>query len=91
MDGQAGLRLSCSSFLMNIICAVHKKAVDQITINIKHKQVCMTRKCHNHTLQTNPWHHEEETQNTYSHMISKSNQLSRSHPDDFKTRNNTKC
>ena len=27
----------------------------------------MTRKYHNHTLQTNPQHHEEETQNTNSH------------------------
>ena len=28
----------------------------------------MTRKYHNHTLQINPWHHEEETQNTNSKM-----------------------
>ena len=27
----------------------------------------MTRKDHNHTLQTNPRHHEDETQNTNSH------------------------
>ena len=27
----------------------------------------MTRKYHNHTLQTNPGHHEEEIQNTNSH------------------------
>ena len=31
----------------------------------------LTRKCHNHTLQTNPWHQQEETQNTNSHMTSK--------------------
>ena len=28
----------------------------------------MTRKYHNPTLQTHPWHREEETQHTYSHM-----------------------
>ena len=27
----------------------------------------MSRKCHNHRPQTNPWHHEEETQNTDTH------------------------
>ena len=27
-------------------------------------QVSMTRRCHNHRLQTKPWHHEEGTQNT---------------------------
>ena len=27
----------------------------------------MTRKCHYHRLQTNPWHREEETHNTDSH------------------------
>ena len=62
---------------------------DQITINIKHKKVNMTRKCHSCTLQTNPWHREEEIQKTYNHMISESNQLSLPHRDDFKTRNYT--
>ena len=33
----------------------------------------MGRKYHKHTLQTNPRHREEETQNTNSHMTSKSN------------------
>ena len=31
------------------------------------KQVIMTRKYHNQTLQTNPWHREEEPQNNKSH------------------------
>ena len=31
------------------------------------KQVNMTRKYHNHTLQTNPRHREDEQQNTNSH------------------------
>ena len=35
----------------------------------------MTRKCQNHTLQTNPRHHEEKPQNTNSNMTSKGNQL----------------
>ena len=30
----------------------------------------MTRKCHNHTMQTNPQHHVEETQNTNNRMTS---------------------
>ena len=30
----------------------------------------MTRKYHNHTLQTNPGHHEEEPQNTNTHKPS---------------------
>ena len=33
----------------------------------------MTRKCHNHTLQTNHLHCEEETQKNKSHMASKGN------------------
>ena len=28
----------------------------------------MAKKCHNNTLQTNPRHHEEETQNTSNHI-----------------------
>ena len=31
----------------------------------------MTKKSHNHRLQTNPWHYEEETQNTGSHNTNK--------------------
>ena len=33
----------------------------------------MTRKCHNHTLQTNPRYHDIETQNTNSQMTLKEN------------------
>ena len=33
-------------------------------LTIVKKWVSITRNPHNHTLQTNPWHHEEETQNT---------------------------
>ena len=34
------------------------------------KQLSMIMKYHNHTLQTNPWRHEEERQNTDCHMTS---------------------
>ena len=50
---------------------------------------------HNHTLQINPWHCEEEPQNlTNSHKtsgreIKQSNQVSFTRQDDFKTRNDT--
>ena len=27
------------------------------------KEMSMRWKCHNHTLETNPWHHEEEEKN----------------------------
>ena len=38
---------------------------------IKYEKVSMTRKCHNHTLKTNPGYHEKETQNTNSHMTAR--------------------
>ena len=49
----------------------------------------MIRKFHNRTLQTNPWHREEEPQNNYNHEIQGrqrkySNRLSLLHQDDFK-------
>ena len=50
----------------------------------------MIRKCHNHTLQTNSGHQEEESQNNNSHYTSGSNQLSLPHQDDCKTRYDTK-
>ena len=55
----------------------------------------MARKYHNHTLQTNPLHREEETHSTNSPMPLKqflSNHLSLSLPqrDDCKTRNDAK-
>ena len=37
----------------------------------KKKLVNMTRKYHNHTLQANPWHHVEKTQNTNSHITAR--------------------
>ena len=37
------------------------------------KLVSMTRKRHNHTLETNPQHREEETQNTNCQMTLKGN------------------
>ena len=51
----------------------------------------MIRKYHNHTLQNNPWHREEEQQNSYSNKTSvrqqkQSNQLSLPSQDDCKTR-----
>ena len=39
------------------------------------KLVSMIRKFHNHTLQTNPWHREEELQNTNSHKTSGTSSL----------------
>ena len=53
------------------------------------KKVNMTRKCHNHTLQTNPTHHEEKAQNTNS-QLKESNQLHVPQRDDCTTRNETK-
>ena len=55
----------------------------------------MIRKYHNNTLQTNPWYHEEETQNTNSHKTSgrqskQSNQSSHPQQDACKTRKDTK-
>ena len=50
----------------------------------------MARKYHNHTLQTDTLHREEETQSTNSHMTFKailSNHLSLPQRDDCKTRN----
>ena len=53
----------------------------------------MTRKYHNHKLQTNPWHGEEEQQNnheTSGRQTKQSNQLSLPHRGDSKTRMDTK-
>ena len=53
----------------------------------------MIRKFHNHKLQTNPWHHEEETQNNHEtpgRQTKQSNQLSLPHQHDCKTRMDTK-
>ena len=49
----------------------------------------MIRKNHNHKLQTNPWHHEEEPHNhheTPGRQIKYSNQPPLPHQDDCKTR-----
>ena len=46
----------------------------------------MFRKYHNHKLQTNPWHREEEPHNnneTPGRQIKQSNQLSLPHRDDY--------
>ena len=51
----------------------------------------MIRKYHNHKLQTNPWHREEEPHNNYEtpgRQTKQSNQLSLPHQDDCKTRMN---
>ena len=45
-------------FKNNYIC--QKSHV--LLILYKLKKVSMTRKYHNHTLQTNPWYHKEEPQ-----------------------------
>ena len=49
----------------------------------------MIKKYHNHKLQTNPWHREEEPHNhgkTPGRQIKQSNQLCLPHQDDCKTR-----
>ena len=53
----------------------------------------MIRKYHNHKLQTNPWHGEEEPQNNHEtpgRETKQTNQLSLPHQDDCKTRMDTK-
>ena len=53
----------------------------------------MIRKYHNHKLQTNPWHREEEPHNnqeTPGRQTKQSNQLSLPHQDDCKTRRDIK-
>ena len=52
----------------------------------------MIRKNHNHTLQTNPRHHEKEPENTNSHKTlgRQLKQLSRPDLDDCKTRKDAK-
>ena len=53
----------------------------------------MIRKYHNHKLQTNPSHREEEPQNNHEtpgRQTKQSNQLSLTHRDDCKTRMDTK-
>ena len=51
----------------------------------------MIRKYHNHKLQTNPWHREEEPHNNHEtpgRQTKQSNKLSLPHQDDCKTRRN---
>ena len=53
------------------------------------KIVSMIRKYHNHKLQTNLWHHEEEPHNNHKtpgRQTKQSNQLSLPHQDDCKTK-----
>ena len=50
--------------------------------------VSMIRKYHNHKLQTNPWHCNEEPHNNHGtpgRRTKQSNQLSFPHQDDYKT------
>ena len=50
-------------------------------------------KYHNHKLQTNPWHGEEEPHSNYKtpeRQTKQSNQLSLRHQDDCKTRKDIK-
>ena len=44
-----------------------KLQVGDKIVSVSKRNMSLTRKCHNHALQINPWHHEEETQNTDSH------------------------
>ena len=59
----------CSYFIMNDVIR-HQEGV--ISYNVFNKKISeyMTRKFHNLTLQTNPWHLEEEPRNTNSHKTS---------------------
>ena len=53
----------------------------------------MISKYHNHKLQTNPWHREEEPHNNHEkpgRQIKQSSHLSLPHQDDFKTRRDKK-
>ena len=53
----------------------------------------MIRKFHNHKLQTNPWHREEEPNNNHEtpgRQTKQINQLSLPHQDDCKTRRDIK-
>ena len=53
----------------------------------------MIRKYHNHKLQINPWHREEEPHNNHEtpgRQTKQSNQLSLLHQDDCKTRRGIK-
>ena len=53
----------------------------------------MVRKKHNHKLQTNLWHHEDEPHNNLNSpggQAKQSNQLSLPHQDDCNTRNGHK-
>ena len=59
------------------------------------KKVSIIRKYHNHTLQTNLRHSEEEPYNIYGHktpgrQLKQNNQLSLPRKDDCKTRKDTK-
>ena len=59
----------------------------------KKRLMNMTRKYHNHKLQTTPWHPEEEPLNhheTPGRQIKQSNQLSLPHQDECKTRRDIK-
>ena len=60
-----------------------------ILLHFAAKIVSMVRKYHNHKLQTNPWHREEEPHNNHEtprRQTKQSNQLSLPHQDDCKTR-----
>ena len=47
------------------------EAVTRLLEEVKTYRVSMTRKCHNHTLQTDQRHREEEDKNNNSHMTSR--------------------
>ena len=70
-----------SYILMKILCSADHTAVQDQTTWAS-KRVRMIRKYHNHKLQTNPWHHEEEQHNTHKtpgRQAKQSNQLSLPH------------
>ena len=77
-------------FYVNIPCLYYIANGKSILVHVYEKIVSMIRKSHNHKLQTNPWHREEEPHNNHETQgTQQSNQLSLPHQDDCKTRMET--
>ena len=77
-------------FYVNIPCLHYIANGKSILVHVYEKIVNMIRKSHNHKLQTNPWHREEEPHNNHETQgTQQSNQLSLPHQDDCKTRMET--
>ena len=64
-DGACACRRNLSSGYIEIMYSLYICCT-----NVPKKSKCLIRIYHNHTLQTNPWHLEEEPHNANSHMKS---------------------